>query len=63
MSKNGVAKGSKVDAALRMPLPADIGTQRSFMRLVQIYAKFLPPYLSTMTEPLHKLTRKGQQWK
>ena len=37
-------------------------TLRSFMGSVQFYAKFLPLYLSTITEPLHQLTRKGQQW-
>ena len=63
LSKDGVAKGSKIDAVLRMPPPTDIGTMRSFMGSVQFYAKFLPPYLSTITESLDKLTRKGQQWK
>ena len=63
MSKHGVAKGSNVDAVLRMPLPTDVGTLGSFMGSVQFYSKFLPPYLSTITEPLHKLTTKGQQWK
>ena len=62
MSKDGIAKGFKVDAVLRMPLPTDAGTLRSFIGSVQCYAKFLPPYMSTVTEPLHKLTRKGQQW-
>ena len=46
-----------------MPPPTDIGTLISFMRSVQFYSKFLPPYLSTITESLHKLTSKGQQWK
>ena len=63
LSKDGVAKGSKVDAVLRMPPPTDVGTPRSFMGSVQFYTWFLPSYLSTITEPLHKLTRKGQQWK
>ena len=65
MPRNGVAKGFKVHvgAVLRMPPPKEVGTLKSFMRSVQFYAKFLPPYLSTITEPLHKLTRKGHQWK
>ena len=63
LSKDGVAKRSKVDAVLRMPPPTDIGTLRSFMGSVQFNAKFLPPYLSKITEPLHKLAKKGQQWK
>ena len=61
MSKDGVAKGSKVDATLRMPPPTDVGTLISFMGSVKFYAKFLPPYLSTITEPFPKLTRRGQQ--
>ena len=31
MSKDGVVKGSKVDAVLRMPLPKDVGTLRTIM--------------------------------
>ena len=62
LSKDGVAKGTKVDAVLRMPPPTNVGTLRAFMGSVQFYAKFLPQYLSTITEPLHKLIRKGQQW-
>ena len=58
LSKDGVAKGSNVNAILRMPLPTDVETLRSFMGSVQFYAKFLPPYLSAITEPLHKLSRK-----
>ena len=62
LSKDGVDKGSKVDAVFRVPLPTDVGTSSSCMGSVQFYAKFLPPYLSTITKPLHKLNRKGQQW-
>ena len=63
MGKDGVAKEAKAVVVLKMPLPKDLGMLRSFMGSVQFYAKFLPPYLSTITEPSHKLTRKGQQWK
>ena len=59
LSKDGVAKESKVDAVLRMPPPTDVETLRSFMGSVQVYTKFLPPYLSMIPEPLYKLTRKG----
>ena len=62
LSKDGVAKGFKVDAVLRMPPPKELGTLRSFIGSVQFYSKFLPPNLSTIIEALHKLTRKGQQW-
>ena len=56
-------KGSKVDAILEMPTPKNISTLKSFLASVQFYSKFLPPYFSEITEPLYKLTRKGQQWK
>ena len=36
-SKDGVAKGSKVDAVLGMPPPTDVGILRSFMGSVQFY--------------------------
>ena len=63
LSKDGVAQESKVDTVLRMPSSKDIRTLRSFTCSVQFYTKFLPPYLSTTTEPLQMLTSKGQQWK
>ena len=62
MSKDRVVKGSKVDAVLRILLPTDVRTLKSFVGSVQFYAKFLPSYLSAITKPLHKLTRKGPQW-
>ena len=62
LPKDGLAKWSKVNAVLRMRSPTDVGTLTSFMGSVEFYAEFLPPNLSTITEPLHKLTRKGQQW-
>ena len=63
LSSRGIAKGSKVDAILEMPTPKNISTLKSFLASVQFYSKFLPPYFSEITEPLYKLTRKGQQWK
>ena len=63
LSRQGIAKGSKVDAILEMPTPKNISTLKSFLASVQFYSKFLPPYFSEITEPLYKLTRKGQQWK
>ena len=62
-SSRGIAKASKVDAILEMPTPKNISTLKSFLASVQFYSKFLPPYFSEITEPLYKLTRKGQQWK
>jgi len=29
---------------------------------VQFYAKFLPPHFASVAEPLHRLTKKGNQW-
>ena len=46
-----------------MPTPKNIFTLKSFLASVQFYSKFLPPYFSEITEPLYKVTRKGQQWK
>ena len=63
LSSRGIAKGSQVDAILEMPTPKNISTLKSFLASVQFYSKFLPPYFSEITEPLYKLTRKGQQWK
>ena len=63
LSSQGIAKGSKVDAILEMPTPKNISTLKSFLASVQFYSKFLLPYFLEITEPLYKLTRKGQQWK
>ena len=63
LSSQGIAKGSKANAIFDMPAPQDVSTLKSFLASVQFYAKFLPPYFSTVTEPLYKLTRKGQQWR
>ena len=52
MSRDGFAKGFKVDALLRMPLSTDVGTLRSFKGSLQFYTKFVLPYLSTTTKPL-----------
>jgi hypothetical protein len=61
LSQKGIAKGTKVDAVLNMPPPTDVSGLKSFLGSVQFYHKFLPN-LATVTEPLHKLTRKGVQW-
>ena len=61
LSRQGVSKGPKVDAVLKMPPPTDVASLRSFLGAVQFYGKFIPN-LSTMTEPLTRLTRKGTAW-
>ena len=61
LSYNGVAKGQKVDAVCKMPTPTNVSSLRSFLGSVQFYGKFISN-LSTLTEPLNKLTRKGVKW-
>jgi len=62
LSNHGIAKGPKVDAVQRMPRPHDVSTLKSFLGSVQFYAKFIPR-LSTITEPLHHLTKRDTPWK
>ena len=62
ISNQGITKGHKVDAILRMPPPTDVTSLRSFLGSVQFYNKFLPN-LATTTEPLYRLTKKEIQWK
>ena len=61
LSSKGIAKGSKTNAIMEMPEPSDIAGLRSFLGSVQFYNKFLPS-LSTLLEPLYRLTRKGIPW-
>ena len=62
MSAEGVSKGSKVEAVLKMPPPTDVSSLKSFLGSVQFYGKFIPN-LSTMAEPLYRLTKKSTPWK
>ena len=61
LSKDGIAKGHKVDAVQKMPPPTDVKSLRSFLGSVQFYGKFLPN-MSTIAEPLYKLTRCDVPW-
>ncbi|KAL5517164.1 hypothetical protein EMCRGX_G002655 [Ephydatia muelleri] len=61
LSQQGIAKGPKVDAVKMMPPPGNVSSLRSFLGSVQFYGKFLPN-LATITEPLHRLTKKGISW-
>ena len=61
LSQSGISKSTKVDAVIEMPPPKDVPSFRSFLGSVQFYSKFLLN-LSTITEPLYKLTRKGVNW-
>ena len=61
ISNKVIAKGSKVEAVTNMPAPTDVQGLRSFLGSVQFYRKFLPN-LSTVLEPLHRLTRSDVRW-
>ena len=61
LSRNGVSKGKKVDAVIRMPPPSNTSTLRSFLGSVQFYGKFIPN-LATLSEPLNRLLRKETPW-
>lgn len=61
LSGEGISKGSKVEAVINMPPPTDVSTLKSFLGSVQFYGKFIPN-LSTIAEPLYKLTKKTTTW-
>ena len=61
VSKDGVAKGTKVDTVKQMPRPQDVASLKSFLKSLQFYSKFIPN-LSTITEPLHLLTKRNVPW-
>ncbi|WP_435321293.1 RNase H-like domain-containing protein, partial [Klebsiella pneumoniae] len=61
LSREGIAKGSKVDGVIKIPAPTDVPSLKAFMGSVQFYGKFLPN-LSTIAEPLHRLTQKKESW-
>ena len=61
LSNKGTAKGTKVDAVMKMPAPTNVSGLRSFLGSVQFYSKFLSN-LSTSLEPLYRLTKKGVPW-
>ena len=44
-----------------MPPPENVSSLRSFLGSVQFYSKFLPN-LASVTEPLHRLTKKEVPW-
>ena len=62
LSREGIAKGPKVDATNKMPAPTNILELRAFLGQIQFYGKFLPN-LSTVLEPLYNVTRKDSCWK
>ena len=62
LSSEGIAKGPKVNELLNLPTPTDVSTLKSFLGSVQFYAKFLPSNLSTICEPLYRLTKKNTEF-
>ena len=62
LSAEGISKGSKVEAVLKMPPPTDVSSLKSFLGSVQFYGKFIPN-LASMAEPLYRLTKKATPWK
>ena len=58
LSAEGISKGSKVEAVLKMPPPTDVSSLKSFLGSVQFYGKFIPN-LASMAEPLYRLTKKA----
>nr|KAG5710284.1 hypothetical protein BaRGS_009000 [Batillaria attramentaria] len=62
ISAEGISKGSKVEAVLKMPPPTDVSSLKSFLGSVQFYGEFIPN-LATMAEPLYRLTKKASPWK
>ena len=52
---------SKVEAIVNAPAPKNVAELRSFLGLVNYYAKFLPN-LATTLSPLYTLLRKHQKW-
>ena len=63
LSRKGIVKGPKVDVVRNMPPPTDVPAFRLFLGSVQFYAKFLPPDVTSVSEPLYRLTRKEVPWR
>ena len=51
----------KVQAILEAPVPKNLPEFRSFLGLLNYYAKFIPN-LASVLHPLHRLLRVGQPW-
>ena len=62
INKDGVKPvPEKVRAISEAPAPKNVVELRSYLGMLQYYNHHLP-YLSTVTEPLHQLLRKGADW-
>lgn len=51
----------KVRAIKEVPCPTEVSQLRSFLGLINYYAKFLPNLVTTLA-PLYQLLQKGKQW-
>ncbi|KAG7307507.1 hypothetical protein JYU34_007710 [Plutella xylostella] len=62
ISKDGIkVDPEKVDAVVKIASPTNISQLRSFIGLVNFYARFVPN-ISTVLSPLYKLLKKGIRW-
>ncbi|XP_037292446.1 uncharacterized protein K02A2.6-like isoform X1 [Manduca sexta] len=62
VSKDGIkADSSKIDAILKLNRPQNVSELRSFLGMVNFYAKFIRNFSSLLT-PLHRLLKKGIVW-
>lgn len=55
-------KDDNIEAVLQAPVPKSVSELKSFLGLINYYAKFLPN-LSTVLAPLYNLLTKGATWK
>ena len=55
------ANPNKTKAVLDAPRPRDVSELRSYLGMLQYYARFLPN-LAAVLAPLHQLLRKGERW-
>lgn len=62
VDKNGIRPDpEKLRAIKDMPSPTEISELRSFLGMVNFYAKFVPK-LSGILHPLHELLHRGSRW-
>ncbi|XP_061706699.1 uncharacterized protein K02A2.6-like isoform X1 [Cydia pomonella] len=62
ISKDGIkVDPTKIEGILKIPRPLNVTDLRSFLGVVNFYARFVP-HLSTILSPLYDLLRKGAIW-
>lgn len=62
ISKNGIqVDPEKVEAVVKIPQPTNVSQLRSFLGLVNFYARFVPN-ISAVLAPLYELLKKGKRW-